>query len=209
MDSKKITIAYMRVSTNGQKFASQKPDVQRWLAAQRPEDVGEIRWYKDKATGRNGNRPGYEKLMEAVDRGEVSQIVIWRLDRISRSVSDLCLLLEKLKSRKVNLISLRENIDLKTASGRLLVNVLSSIAQFESELRSERILAGQAAAKAAGKKWGGSKAGLRSISREQLSQVAKLRSEGVGPTKIAKAVGIERTSVYRLFRYLDNGVETV
>ena len=196
----------MRVSTNGQKFASQKPDIERWLKTQNPEELGEVRWFQDKSTGRNSERIGYQKLMNVIDRGEVRQIVIWRLDRISRSVADLQSLLKRLKAKRVNLISLRESLDMKSASGRLLINILGSIAEFESELKSERILAGQAAAKAAGRKWGGSKPGIRGITEDQLRQVAKLRSEGLGPTQISRACGIHRSSVYRLCRHLDSGI---
>jgi len=205
--SDKITAVYMRVSTNGQKFASQLPDLKRWIQAQNPDELGVVKWYRDKSTGRNADRPGFQKLMDSIDRGEVSRVVIWRLDRISRSVSDLCQLLKKLKSKKVNLVSLRESIDLKTASGRLLVNILGSIAEFESELKSERILAGQAAARERGVRWGGSRPGrLTSISPEQARTIIRLKAEGKMPSLIAKSVGVDRSSVYRILRNYENNL---
>lgn len=207
MESKKTTIAYMRVSTSQQSHRSQKPDIDRWLTAQDPETIGPVKWLTDKSTGRNGDRPGYKKMMDLIDRGEVSQIVTWRLDRISRSVADLQGLLKKLKSHKVNLISLHENIDLKTASGRLLVNILGSIAEFESGLRSERILSGQAAARERGVRWGGSEKGrLAGISEGQAKLIVKLKAEGQRITDIAKSVGVHRTSCYRILRNYENNL---
>ena len=203
----KNTCIYLRVSSNGQKFASQLPDLNRWIQAQNPDELGTVKWFKDKSTGRNADRPGFQKLMDTIDRGEVSQVVIWRLDRISRSVADLCHLLKKLKSKKVNLVSLRESIDLKTASGRLLVNILGSIAEFESELKSERILAGQAAARERGVRWGGSQRGrLAGISPEQAKTIVRLNAEGERPTYIAKSVGVDRSSVYRILRNYENNL---
>lgn len=203
----KQTAIYMRVSSNGQKFASQLPDLKRWIQAQNPDELGTVKWFKDKSTGRNADRPGFQKLMDTIDRGEVGRIVIWRLDRISRSVADLCQLLKILKSKRVNLVSLRESIDLKTASGRLLVNILGSIAEFESELKSERILAGQAAARAKGKTWGGSQRGrLAGISIEQAKTIVKLHGEGMKMSGIARSVNVHRSSCYRIVRNFESGL---
>ncbi len=203
----KMTIMYMRVSTGKQSHKSQQPDLQRWLDGQNPDDIGKVVWLTDKSTGRNTDRPGFQTMMDHCSRGEVGRIVVWRLDRISRSVQDLCKLIEILKARKVNLISLRENIDLKSASGRLLVNILASIAEFESELKSERILAGQAVARENGVKWGGSKAGrLAGLSPEQAKTILKLKSEGLKPGKIAKAVNVHRSTIYRILKRHEEGL---
>ena len=94
-------------------------------------------------------------------QGRVSAVVVWRVDRIGRTAKGLTALFEELRERKVNLVSLKDGLDLSTAAGRLMANVLASVAQFETEVRGERVAAGQARARAAGKRWGGSKPGVR------------------------------------------------
>ena len=74
------TAVYVRVSTNQQSTRSQKPDLERWLKAQASENLGKTVWYSDKATGKNMDRPGWQKLQSAIDGGHVKQLVVWRLD---------------------------------------------------------------------------------------------------------------------------------
>jgi len=145
---------YLRVSTRRQDTRSQEPDLKRWLDAF--ANGSEVRWYRDHATGKSMDRPGWKKLDAELDGGNVSQVVVWRLDRLGRTASGLTALFEKLVSRRVGLVSLKDGFDLSTAAGRLMANLLASVASFELELRAERVLAGQAAARAAGKRWGGS-----------------------------------------------------
>jgi DNA invertase Pin-like site-specific DNA recombinase len=157
----KITAIYTRVSTAQQTTRSQKPDLKRWVDAQNPDTIGKVQWFHDSATGKNMDRPGWLKLQAAIDTGQVNRLVIWRLDRLGRTASGLCKLFEDLQAKKVRLVSLRDSIDLGTASGRLMANMLASVAAFETEIRGERVKAGQDAAKASGKTWGGSKKGWR------------------------------------------------
>src|SRR5947207_2605288 len=141
-------VIYTRVSTKRQDQRSQRPDLEKWVAAF--ADGQPVKWYTDSATGKSMNRPGWNRLEAEVDTGNVSTIVCWRLDRLGRTTSGLTTLFEKLTARKVNLVSLKDAIDLSTAAGRLVGNVLASVAAFELELRSERVRAGQEAARAAG-----------------------------------------------------------
>jgi DNA invertase Pin-like site-specific DNA recombinase len=141
----KITAVYTRVSSAQQTTKSQKPDLTRWVDAQDPDTIGKVQWFHDSATGKNMDRTGWLKLQAAIDTGQV----IWRLDRLG-----LCTLFEDLQAKKVRLVSLRDSIDLGTASSRLMANMLASVAAFETEIRGERV-------KASGKTWGGSKKGWR------------------------------------------------
>jgi DNA invertase Pin-like site-specific DNA recombinase len=77
-----------------------------------------------------------------------------------------------------------------------MANVLASVAQFEAEVISERIRAGIATAKASGKRWGGSKPGRRKVSAEQIQVIRQLRTDGTPITRIAKAVGLSRPTIY-------------
>ena len=87
---------YARVSSARQDLASQLPDLQAWAASQH----GEVRYYQDKFTGRTLDRPGWNKLQGAIDRGEVSRVAVWRLDRLGRTAKGLTALFADLTDRQ-------------------------------------------------------------------------------------------------------------
>jgi DNA invertase Pin-like site-specific DNA recombinase len=106
-------------------------------------------------------------------------------------------LFDELRQRKINLISLRDGIDLSTPAGRMLANVLAGVAQFETELRGERVAAGQAAARANGKRWGGSKPGIRKkVTPLQERLIRRMKRDGENIRAISKAVHLSRPTVY-------------
>ena len=206
----KITAIYTRVSTAQQTTRSQKPDLTRWVDAQNPDTIGKVQWFHDSATGKNMDRPGWQKLQQAIDTGSVDKLVVWRLDRLGRTAAGLCKLFEDLQAKKVRLVSLKDAIDLGTASGRLMANMLASVAAFETELRGERVRAGQQAAKASGKTWGGTKKGWRyKITDEQIKAILKMKAEGEKITTIARTVNLGRSSIYRVLKYHDDGLMAV
>jgi len=184
---------YARVSTRAQDTKSQEPDLQRWAAAQ-PEPV---EWYKDTASGKTMDRPAWNKLVDAMRAGRVSQIVVWRLDRLGRTAKGLTALFVDLRQYRVNLVSMREGIDLATPAGRMMANMLASVAEYETELRGERVAAGQAAARARGKRWGGSLPGKRKkVTADQEQIIRQLHSQDMPITRIAKVVKLSRPTVY-------------
>jgi DNA invertase Pin-like site-specific DNA recombinase len=185
---------YVRVSSNGQSTKSQEPDLRRWELANRDNP---IQWYGDKATGKTMDRPGWAKLEAAIRQGKVSGVVVWRIDRLGRTAKGLTALFDELRERKVNLVSLKDGLDLSTSAGRLMANVLASVAQFETELRGERVAAGQAVARAKGKRWGGSKPGTRKkVTDTQLRAIRQMKAQGEPVTAIAQAVGLSRPTIY-------------
>jgi len=193
----KHTAIYTRVSTSQQSTRSQRADLLRWVKAQ--GENGQVQWHEDKATGKNMDRPGWQKLQTAIDAGQVNRLVVWRLDRLGRTASGLCKLFEDLQAKRVRLVSLMDSIDLGTASGRLIANVLASVAAYETELRGERVRAGQQAARAAGKTWGGSRKGRRKkVSDEQARAITALRDRGEKIARIARALNLSRHTVYRV-----------
>ena len=201
----KHTAIYLRVSTAQQSTRSQRADLKRWVDAQ--ENHRSL-WYEDKATGKNMDRAGWQRLQAAIDAGQVSRLVVWRLDRLGRTASGLCKLFEDLQAKKVRLVSLMDSIDLGTASGRLIANVLASVAAYETELRGERVRAGQATARAAGKRWGGSRKGQRKkVTDEQVRAIVAMREQGEKIARIARAISLSRLTVYRVLentrRYSD------
>ena len=188
---------YVRVSTKQQDQRSQEPDLKRWAASQHEPIV----WYRDSFTGRTMDRPGLTKLLADAASYKVSKIVIWRLDRLGRTANGLTALFEDLAVWKVDLVSIRDGLDLSTPAGRLMANVLASVAAYETEVRAERVLAGQSAARLAGKRWGGSKPGRRLIvTKEQDATVQRLYIEGSSIAAIARAVGLSRPTVYSLLK---------
>jgi len=186
---------YIRVSSDQQDLRSQEPDMKRWVEAF--ADGTPVRWYQDKVTGKTMNRPGWQQLESDMNAGKITKIVVWRLDRLGRTASGLTTLFDELRDRKINLVSLKDGLDLSTPAGRLMAGVLTSVAQYETEVRGERVLAGQAAAKAEGKTWGGSQKGRRiKVNQDQEATIKRLREERVPVAQIARAVGLSRPTVY-------------
>lgn len=194
MMKKQIAI-YVRVSSKAQDQRSQLSDLEKWAGTQDSEIV----WYQDKYTGKTMDRPAWNKLVMAMESGNIAKLVVWRLDRLGRTAKGLTALFEDLTARKIGLFSLRDCLDLSTPAGRLMANVLASVAAYETEVRAERVLAGQAAARDSGKTWGGSAAGRQiTVSDEQKSQVLAMRGEKVAI--IARTVGLSRPTIYRLLK---------
>lgn len=186
---------YLRVSSKRQDTRSQEPDLKRWADAY--ADGQPVTWYSDKRHGKTMDRPGWRKLEADIAAGKVSKVVCWRLDRLGRTASGLTALFDDLRARKVGLVSLRDGLDLETPSGRLMANVLASVAAYENEVRSERIIAGQAVARANGKRWGGSQPGRRkSVTPDQIAVIRRLKAEGKPVASIARTVRLSRPTVY-------------
>lgn len=190
---------YVRVSSRQQDYRSQLPDLERWLGAHAPNQP--VKWYRDTQSGQTMDRPAWKLLEDDLHAGKISKLVVWRIDRLGRTAAGLTNLFETLQQLGVGFESIKDRIDLSTPSGRLMAHVLASVAAYENEVRGERIRAGQAAARARGKKWGGSKAGRRkSVSHAQEVLVHLLRNEAKPITLIARLVHLSRPTVYAILR---------
>lgn len=186
---------YVRVSSRKQDTRSQEPDLKRWIEAF--ADGTPVKWYRDKQSGKTMERPGWKRLEADMIAGNVSKIVVWRLDRLGRTAAGLTTLFEDIQRRSVGFESLRDKVDLATAAGRLMANVLASVAAYENEVRSERIIAGQAAARATGKTWGGSEKGRRvKVTDEQVTTIQRMHEEDATKAAMARATGLSRPTVY-------------
>jgi DNA invertase Pin-like site-specific DNA recombinase len=192
--SKAAAAVYLRVSSRKKDTASQVPDIRQYLEA-----LGlEATWYRDKFAGKTLDRPGFSKLIGEVRAGKVTTVVVWRLDRLGLTARGLTELFEELRSRKVQLVSIRDGLNLATSAGRLTANVLASVAQYEAEARAERIRVGLAAAKARGVRLGrprGRRTRIK-VSDEQIAMIRRLKGEGTGVSAIARATGLSRPTVY-------------
>lgn len=192
---------YVRVSSRKQDQASQMPDLERYEKTV-VADGATVKWYTDKATGKNMERPGWRKLEADFRSGKITKIVVWRLDRLGRTNSGLSALIDELIARKVGLVSLRDGVDLSTSTGKLVASILSSIAEYETEIRAERTLAGQAVARQAGTHMGRAP-GIHTpikVTEEQRSIVARLKGEGSKVAAIARTVGLARGTIYAILK---------
>ena len=153
------------------------------VATRRVEDVG---------SGSKG-RPGRESLLTAARRREIDVIVVWRLDRWGRSVSDLMATLRESADLGVAFVSLTEALDLTTPSGRAMAGMLAIFAEFEREILRERVRAGIAQARREGRPHGRPR-----TASLKAGQVLRLEAERVSHSEIARRLGIGRTSVRRI-----------
>ncbi|MBW8042456.1 MAG: helix-turn-helix domain-containing protein [Planctomycetes bacterium] len=199
----KFTAIYLRVSTSNQKLDSQELELTRWIEMHQPTKV---RFYRDTFTGTSMNRPAMDKLLDDLHRGRLDAIVIYRLDRLGRTASGLTKLFDELRRFRCNLISLRDNLDLSTPSGRLNANIIASVAAYETEVRAERVKAGQSAARASGKRWGGSAKGrLLKLKSEQVQAIVRMKASGEKVGVIARTVNVDPTTVYRVLQRVEDG----
>ncbi|MHC4110897.1 MAG: recombinase family protein [Planctomycetota bacterium] len=200
----KICAIYVRVSSKSQNTRSQIPDLKRWIQSQ--TDLGSVKFFTDRASGKTMDRPQWNRLQADIDSNRIGRLVVWRLDRLGRTASGLTRLFEELRSRRVHFESIKDRIDLNTTAGRLIANVLASVAAYETEVRAERVRAGQSAAKAQGKRWGGSVKGrLHKYTPEQVSQIVRMKADGERISTICKTVNANRPSVYRILKRVKDG----
>ena len=197
MSMTKASAIYVRVSHRDQKHASQLPDLERWGECH----DGDVVWFKDTFTGRTMNRPGMTKLMDALRIGKLDRIVVWRLDRLGRTTKGLCQLFDELRERGVDLVSLKDGFSLESPAGRLHARILASVAEYETEVRAERVLAGQKVAQLNGKKWGGSQKGWHwRVTEDQIAAIREMKAVGKPVAQIARITGLSRPTVYRVLK---------
>lgn len=180
-------IGYARVSTNEQNL-----DLQ--IDALKKEGCTKRNIYIDKASGAKTNRPGLESCLEALEPGDT--LLVWRLDRLGRSMSHLVTLVEQLLERKIGFKSICDGaIDTTTASGELVFNIFSALAQFERRLIQERTKAGLSAARARGK-MGGRKAIKPDDPRVVMAKEMH-KNKTISIQKICDTLNISRATFYR------------
>ena len=191
-----MTGVYLRVSSRSQKTASQRREVERYLSA---NNISEARWFIDKAvSGTVLDRPALEKLKRAIFMGEVDTIVVYALDRIARNAVEGMVLLADWLKRGVRLVVITLQIDFAGEIGQMIASLLFHIAQMERTRIRERQAAGIAAAKAAGKKWGGRKSGTGL--KTDPKRVLALRRRGLTNREVAAALNISTRTVIRMVK---------
>jgi DNA invertase Pin-like site-specific DNA recombinase len=177
-------VGYARVSTHDQKLDSQL------------DALHQVRCHKifsDRVSGRNADRPGWEQLMAYVRPADT--IVVTELSRMSRSLMHLLEIVQTCDQQGIALLSLRENIDTSTATGRCFLAMMGAIAQMERELKAERTAAGRAAAKARGRTGGRPRTDPNKLVQ---ARILYLNSDQTA-AQVCRLVGIGRRT---LFSYL-------
>jgi DNA invertase Pin-like site-specific DNA recombinase len=182
-----MKIGYILVSKDKQATILQEDAMQR-------EECKRV--FVDKMTGKRFDRPEYLKMLELARPGDV--IVVWRLDRLGRSLKELIETVIDLAARGIELKSLKENMDTTTPTGKFLFHVMAALTEFERDLISERTLAGLEAARARGRK-GGRPAATKQISAANLEQARALyASQRMSVAEIMKRTGFRsRTTFYK------------
>jgi len=181
---------YARVSTEDQNTLAMQNRAMREYAARRGWTVVmQVREVNSGAVRRQAR----EKLLEAARRREIDGVLVWRLDRWGRSVTDLLATLQELDHLGVGFVSLTEALDLTTPAGRAMAAMLAVFAAFEREVLQERTRAGMAHARQNGKRLG-----RPATAAAHNAEIRKLHRAGVSKSEIARRLQIGRTSVRRI-----------
>lgn len=185
----KQTAIYIRVSTMKQYkgLDSQQACILEYC---RNHGISNYKIYKDRQTGGNLDRPALKRLQDDIFRGRVNTVIVWKLDRLSRSLKDginlLCSWLEK----DIRIIAISQNFDLTGAVGQMIMSLLLGIAEMERQNIKENIVRGLHRAKQRGIQLGGSEP------QYDYNQIVTLKGRGMNVSQIARHLGCARQTVY-------------
>ena len=183
---------YLRISTEDQKTDGQRRDVTRWLKGN-GHNLKRVRWYVDQESGDTLDRTAFTQMQKAIFDGEVRTVVVWKLDRLSRTLLDGMNLVAGWCKKGVRIVSVTQQIDLSGTMGQIIASVLFGFAQIELENIRERRAAGIAAAKEKGV-YKGRAVGTTKAKPERAFQ---LRKKGLKVGEIATALGVSQRTAER------------
>lgn len=181
---------YARVSTtnHGQDVNLQLRELREYCERRGFEIAGE---YTDSASGAKDSRPELNRLMADVHERKCDAVLVWKLDRFGRSLRHLVNALADLESLGVSFVSLKDNLDLSTPSGRLMFQIIGAMAEFERALIQDRVKAGLRNARAKGQKLG------RPRKVVDRARIVRLRAQGRSLREIADELGYSRSLVHK------------
>ena len=177
-----VLIGYARVSTQDQNLDLQTEALTK---------AGCKKIFTDKISGSRAERPGLTKALEMLREGDT--LVVWKLDRLGRSVKNLVDLVGELHQQGIQFKSLTDAIDTGTPSGRFFFHVMASLAEMERELTVERTRAGLEVARQLGRKGGR----RRQMTESKIESAKKLLANGVPPRDVATNLGVSVPTLYR------------
>lgn len=181
----KNVIIYARVSTKDQSTEMQHRELQQYALSRNWTVIKSI---EDKSTGTNMDRPGFKELLKMCRERKADVVLCWKLDRMFRSLRDSVNTLQELSDLAVEFISLKDNLDMTTAAGRLMFHMVSAFAAFEADLIKARVRAGLDNARANGKILG-------RPSKLNSEEIINLRAQGLSLSQIGKRVGAAKSTV--------------
>ena len=190
-----MIIGYIRVSKDKQATLLQEDAMKR---------AGCERVFTDKMTGKRFDRPEFLKMLEMLRPGDI--LVVWKLDRLGRSLKELIETVTALAERGVELRSLKENIDTTTPTGKLMFHIIAALAEFERDIISERTQAGLEAARARGRRGGRPKA-IDKIKPTQLARAKELyAAKENSVAEIMALTGFKSRNAF--YKYVVHGEES-
>lgn len=199
MSASKVA-CYLRVSSQQQRTASQRPEIERWLKGN-GHKPGQVRWYEDHESGKDTDRPAFQEMQKAIFNGEIDTVVVWKLDRLSRSMRDGVNLVYDLCDKGIRVVVVTSQLDLGPTHGKIIAALLFGLAQIDREHILERQAAGIAIAKGKGvykgKKPGAIKGRKQGQSTDKVAKVAELYRKGVAVVDICKSESLSRNTVYK------------
>jgi len=185
-----MKIGYARVSTSDQNFRLQEDALNK---------AGCEHVFYETASGAKTDRPELNRLMEHLRTGDV--VVVYKLDRLGRSLKHLLEVVDILNKQGVGLQSVTDMIDTTTPQGRLFFNISASLAEFEKDLIRERTLAGLVAARARGRKGGRMRGMSKEAEKKAILAESYYREGKMGVSQIAKEIGVSKMTLYKYLRY--------
>jgi len=193
MNQAKRAAIYVRVSTAEQETALQEAELQEYCERRGWSFV----LYRDKGqSGAKQDRPALNLLLGDLRKRKFDVLVVWALDRLARSLKQLLAISEDCRSLGVDLVSLKQAVDTTLPAGRLTFQVLGAVAEFEREMLRERVRAGMAQARRAGKKVG--RPVKRNLLASEIEKMKGLRSEGASIRKLAAEFGTSQWMAEKL-----------
>ena len=181
-----MDIGYIRTSKK-----DQNPELQR----RELEAFGCERIFEEAISSRKEDRPELRAALDYCRKGD--RLVVWKLDRLGRSLRELIDLVNELAERGVEFVSLRENIDTMTPGGKLVFHVFGSVAEFERDLIRERTMAGLEAARVRGRTGGR----RRLMDDKQVAMAQRMMADrDAVPAEVARAFGVSKPTLYRYLR---------
>ncbi len=188
-----MLIGYARVSTYEQNLDMQTDALSK---------AGCERIYSDTVSGAHDDRPGLKLVREVLRVGDT--LVVWKLDRLGRSLSQLVAMLNEFKDQGIGFRSLQENIDTTSGVGKLIFHLFAALAEFERDLIRERTLAGLAAARVRGRLGGRP----RALNEKQVALAkAMFQDQSIAVKDICATLGIGKTTLYR-YVMVENRLKT-
>lgn len=191
-DKSRVAI-YARVSTQDQSTEMQLDSLREYAKQRKWKIVAE---FDETASGAKDDRPKRTELINLCRQKKIDVVLVWKLDRWGRSMTDLVLTLKEIAALEIGFVSYTEHLDFTTPMGRLMVGLLSILAEFEREIIKERMWAGRQRYKEKNGNLGGRKA----TAMAKAPEVLALYEKGWSKYQIAKHIGIGQTSVARIIK---------